>query len=88
MSDIHTNLTGDELELVFKARREAQHEEYKYLHLLEKIVSEGIRCPNRTGVDALTLPHEQMSFDMSKGFPLFTHKKMATKTFKIGTIVS
>lgn len=83
MSDIHTNLTGDELELVFKARREAQHEEYKYLHLLEKILSEGIRCPNRTGVDALTLPHEQMSFDMSKGFPLFTHKKMATKTFKV-----
>ena len=73
----------EEEKLVLRYRKEKEHEEYKYLHLLEDILEKGVRCPNRTGIDAITLPHAVLSFDMDNGFPLFTHKKMATKTFKV-----
>ena len=74
---------ASEEKLIRRYRLEKAHEEYKYLHLLEDVLENGIRCPNRTGVDAITLPHAVLSFDMANGFPLFTHKKMATKTFKV-----
>lgn len=73
----------EEEQLVLKYRKEKEHEEYQYLHNLQDILVNGIRCSNRTGIDALTLPHIKLSFDLRKGFPLFTHKKMATKTFKV-----
>jgi len=76
-------VSNEEFALIERMRKEKQHEEYKYLHLLKDIMEKGVRCPNRTGVDALTLPHAVLSFDMANGFPLFTHKKMATKTFKV-----
>lgn len=79
MSEIHTNLTGDELEMVFKARREAQHEEYKYLHLLEKILSEGIVKGDRTGTGTKSIFGTQLKFDLSKSFPIMTTKKVFFK---------
>lgn len=73
----------EELKLIRRHRLEKRHEEYKYLHLLEDIMEDGIRTPNRTGIDTLTIPHVQLSFDLQNGFPLLTHKKMAKKTFAV-----
>lgn len=57
--------------------------EKQYLNMLQTILNEGERIPNRTGVDALTIPHMMLSHDMKDGFPLFTTKKMAFKTMKV-----
>jgi len=70
--------------LIEKNRKEKQFPEYQYLHLLEEVLNNGVRTPNRTGIDTLTLPHAKLTFDMSNGrIPLLTHKKMAIKTFKV-----
>jgi thymidylate synthase len=73
----------DELELVKRIRKENSHEEYKYLHLLEDIIENGVRASNRTGIETLTIPSASLSFDLSQGFPLLTTKKMAWKTMKV-----
>lgn len=57
--------------------------EHEYLDILRRILEKGVRCPNRTGVDALTLPHFMLQHDMADGFPLLTTKKMAWKTMKV-----
>lgn len=43
-----------------------------YFDLLEDVLSSGIRQPNRTGIDTLSLPGASMRFDMENGFPLLT----------------
>lgn len=77
------NVTGEERKLILRSRQVKQHEEYQYLHLLEDIMENGVRAENRTGIDTLSIPHYSMSFDMSKGYPLLTTKKMAFKTMKV-----
>lgn len=72
-----------EEKMIRRYRLEKSHEEYKYLHLLKDIMDNGVRCPNRTGVDAITIPHASLSFDLSNGFPLLTTKKMAWKVIKV-----
>jgi thymidylate synthase len=78
-----TTLSKEEYKMVMRSRQVKQHEEYQYLHLLEDIIETGIRTPNRTGIDTLTIPHVHISFDLQNGFPLLTHKKMAKKTFAV-----
>lgn len=46
----------------------------RYLDIVRRILSEGVRKQNRTGVDALTLPGMMFEHDMSEGFPLLTTK--------------
>lgn len=58
---------------------EEPHEENKYFHLFEKILKEGKKRQNRTGVDTISIFGEQLRFDISKTIPLMTSKKVSFK---------
>lgn len=47
-----------------------------YLDIVRKILQEGVRKANRTGVDTLAIAGAMFEHDMSKGFPLLTTKKV------------
>jgi thymidylate synthase len=50
-----------------------------YLDLLKEIKTNGIHCPNRTGIDTLALYGHQLKFDLGRGFPLVTTKRVFWK---------
>lgn len=50
-----------------------------YLDLMQKILSEGKDHDDRTGTGTLSLFGEQLKFDLKKGFPLLTTKKMGLR---------
>lgn len=59
---------------------ETKHPEYQYLNLLQKILDHGDRKVDRgTGDASFSLFGRQMYFDLSKGFPLLTTKKVFWK---------
>ncbi len=47
-----------------------------YLNIVDKILKEGVLCPNRTGISAYTIAGTIFEHDMSEGFPLLTTKKI------------
>lgn len=52
----------------------------QYHDLLNKIITEGVYKPNRTGIGTIGLFGHQMRFDMQDGFPLLTTKKLHLKS--------
>ena len=52
----------------------------QYLNLAKKAMDTGIRKKNRTGVDHIGYTGDMMKFDLSKGFPAVTTKKLAIKS--------
>lgn len=50
--------------------------EDQYLELLEKTLTKGIYCEDRTGTGCYKLFSEGMKFDLRKGFPLITTKNV------------
>jgi thymidylate synthase len=58
----------------------ADHPERQYLALLADILETGIRREDRTGVGTLGVFGRQMRFDLAKGFPLLTTKKLHRKS--------
>lgn len=53
--------------------------EVQYLEILQKILDNGVRKSNRTGVDTLSLWGMALRHDYEGGLPLITTKKMFTK---------
>lgn len=53
-----------------------RHEEQQYLDIMTEIMYHGSQRMDRTGVGTKSLFGTQMRFDLSKGFPLLTTKKV------------
>lgn len=50
-----------------------------YLEIVDKVLKEGILCPNRTGVSAYTIAGATFEHDMEDGFPLLRTKQMGLR---------
>ena len=64
---------------IYHKERHVNHGENEYLQLLHKVLTEGSVTEGRNG-KTKSLFGERMVFDLAKGFPLLTTKKMGYRT--------
>ncbi|UDF02897.1 thymidylate synthase [Asticcacaulis sp. AND118] len=60
-----------------------RHPEYQYLNLLSDLLDNGVTRMDRTGTGTIGLFGRQIRFDLSKGFPLLTTKKVHFKSVAV-----
>lgn len=61
-------------------QNEKEHEEYQYLNIIKKVIKEGTRKDDRTGVGTLSIFGTQMRFTLRDNvFPLLTTKRVFWK---------
>lgn len=52
----------------------------QFQDLMRRVLAEGTRQSNRTGIDTVFLPGDMMRFDLRQGFPAITTRKAAWKS--------
>lgn len=78
-NDFIVVVESEEKKLIENFRKEKQHEEFKYINLMENILQNGIEKSDRTGVGTKSIFGTQVKFDLSKSFPILTTKKVFWK---------
>ena len=61
----------------------ADHPERQYLTLLADILATGVRRDDRTGTGTLGVFGRQIRFDLARGFPMLTTKKLHWKSIAV-----
>ncbi len=79
MNDFTVLQDSEEIKLITRFRQEKQHEEYKYLHLLEDILEKGTEKSDRTGTGTKSIFGTSLKFDLRQSFPILTTKKVYWK---------
>ncbi|HEV2366155.1 MAG TPA: thymidylate synthase [Caulobacteraceae bacterium] len=64
------------MSLAHRAAAAEEHPERQYLDLLAEILATGTERPDRTGTGTLGVFGRQVRFDLGRGFPLITTKKV------------
>jgi thymidylate synthase len=79
MKDFTVITDAEEKQLIERHRNEKRYEEYKYLHLMQNILDNGVEKSDRTGVGTKSIFGTSLKFDLRKSFPIITTKKVFWK---------
>ena len=76
-------LRAEAQEALIQANLSSAHPESQYLALLADIMTTGVARGDRTGTGTLGVFGRQMRFDLAKGFPLLTTKRLHFRSIAI-----